>query len=81
MTVRIDLFSLHVLFSQCRSRDNEQTFHGVRVGYKLDVIISYPTNASGIIALLKTPTLAKYREFFPTLFVKTSDFQLLFNFE
>ena len=23
----------------------------------------------------------KYREFFPTLFVKTTDFQLVFNFE
>ena len=30
--------------------------------------ISYPTSASGIIVSLKTPT--KYREFFPTLFVK-----------
>ena len=29
--------------------------------------------------LLKTST--KYREFFPTLFVKTTDFQLVFNFE
>ena len=28
---------------------------------------------------IKTPT--KYREFFPTLFVKTTDFQLVFNFE
>ena len=34
---------------------------------------------SKIIVLLKTPT--KYREFLPTLFVKTTDFQLLFNFE
>ena len=34
---------------------------------------------SGIIVLLKTPT--KYEEFFPTLFVKTFDFQLVFNFE
>ena len=32
-----------------------------------------------IIVLVKTPT--KYREFFPTLFVKTTDFQLVFNFE
>ena len=32
-----------------------------------------------IIVLLKTPT--KYRKFFPTLFVKTTDFQLVFNFE
>ena len=43
------------------------------------LIISYPTSASGIIVLLKTP--AKYREFFPTVFVKTTDFQLVFNFE
>ena len=34
---------------------------------------------SGINVLLKTPT--KYREFFPTLFVKTTDSQLAFNFE
>ena len=51
----------------------------MRVGYELAIIISYPTSASGIIVLLKTPT--KYREFFPTLFVKTTDFQLVFNFE
>ena len=61
-----------------------------RVGYEmlaanetrsaeLAIIISYPTSASGIIVLLKTPT--KYREFFPTLFVKTTNFQLVFNFE
>ena len=29
--------------------------------------------------LLKTPT--KYQEFFPTLVVKLTDFQLVFNFE
>ena len=62
----------------------------VCVGYKtiiannahsaeLAIIILYPTSANGIIVLLKTPT--KYREFFPTLFVKTTDFQLVFNFE
>ena len=51
----------------------------VHVGYELAIIISYPTSASGIIILLKTPT--KYREFFPTLFVNTTDFQLVFNFE
>ena len=45
----------------------------------LAIIISHPTSASGIIVLLKTPT--KYREFFPTLFVKPTDFQLVFNFE
>ena len=39
----------------------------------------YSTGASGIIVLLKTPT--KSREFFPTLFVKTADFQLVFSFE
>ena len=47
----------------------------VRVGYELAIVIS----ASGIVVLLKTPT--KYREFFPTLFVKTIDFQFIFNFE
>ena len=55
----------------------------MRVGYEmcasLATIISYPTSLSGIIVLLKTPT--KYRDYFPTLFVKTSDFQLVFNFE
>ena len=34
---------------------------------------------SGIIVLLKTPT--KYWEFFPTILVKTTDFQPVFNFE
>ena len=55
----------------------------MRVGYEMSaslaIIISYPTSSSGIIVLLKTPT--KYRDYFPTLFVKTSDFQLVFNFE
>ena len=51
----------------------------MRVGYELAIIISYPTSAGGTIVLFKTPT--KYREFFPTLFVKTTDFQLVFNFE
>ena len=49
------------------------------VGYELAIIISSPASAGGIIVLLKTPT--KYREFFPTFFVKTTDFQLVFNFE
>ena len=39
----------------------------------------YPTSLSGIIVLLKTAT--KYGEFFTTLFVKTTDFQLVFNVE
>ena len=51
----------------------------VRVGYELAIIISYPTSASRIIVLSKTPT--KYREFFPALFVNSTDFQLVFNFE
>ena len=51
----------------------------VRVGYELAIIISYSTSLSGLIVLLKTPT--KYRELFPTLFVKTTDLQLVFNFE
>ena len=42
-------------------------------------IISYPISASGIIVLSKTPT--KYREFFPTLFIKTTDVQLVLNFK
>ena len=44
---------------------------------ELAIIISYPKSVSRIIVLLKTPT--KYREFFPTLFVKSTDFQLFFN--
>ena len=51
----------------------------MRIGYALAIIISFPIGASGIIVLLKTPT--KYRKFFPTLFLKTTDFQLVFNFE
>ena len=51
----------------------------MRIGYELAIIISYPTSASGIIDLIKTPT--KYQEFFLTFFIKTTDFQLVFNFE
>ena len=58
----------------------------MHVGYENEVhsaelatIISYPTSLSGILALSKMPT--KYWEFFPTLFIKTTDFQLVFNFE
>ena len=39
----------------------------VRVGYELAIIISYPTSASGIIVLLKTPT--KYGELIFSLFL------------
>ena len=49
------------------------------VSAELAIVISYPTSVSGIIVLLKTPT--KYGEFFPTLFVKTADLQLVFDFE
>ena len=31
----------------------------VRVGYEAAIIISYPTSASGIIVLLKTPTKSR----------------------
>ena len=44
---------------------------------ELAIIISYPTSANGIIVLSKT--LTKYREFLPTLFVKTTDFQFVFK--
>ena len=46
---------------------------------ELAIIISCLTRGNGIIVLLKTPT--KYREFLPTSLVKTTDFQLVFNFE
>ena len=46
---------------------------------ELAIIISYPKSVSGIIVLLKMPT--KYQEIFPTLFIKSTDFQLFFNFE
>ena len=46
---------------------------------ELAIIISHPTSASGIIVLWITPT--KYRELFPALFVKTTDLQLIFDFE
>ena len=52
--------------------------HG-RIAAELAIIISYPASMSRIIVLLKTPR--KYREFFPTLFAKTTDFQLVFNLE
>ena len=46
---------------------------------ELIIIISYPASPSGMTVLLKTPR--KYREFFSTLFVKATDFQLVFNFK
>ena len=43
------------------------------------VIIPNPTSASGIIVLLKCPQ--NIENFFPTLFVKTTYYQLVFDFE
>ena len=63
----------------CHVKGNRTRDLAHRRPRKLAIIISYPTSASGIIVYLKTPT--KYRELFPTLFVKTTDFQLVFNFE
>ena len=51
----------------------------MHIGYELAIIISYPTSASGLIVFLQTPT--KYREFFPTLFVKTTSLSACFNFD
>ena len=42
-------------------------------------MISYLTSTSAIIVSLKAPR--KYQQFFPTLFVRTSDFQIVLNFE
>ena len=44
------------------------------------IIISNPTSASGIIVLLKCPQNIETC-FFPTLFVKTTYYQLVFEFE
>ena len=40
-----------------------------------------PTSASRIIIIVLLKSPSKYQEFFPFLFVKTTDFQLVFNFE
>ena len=56
-----------------------QSMRDQQRGAELVIIILYPKSASGIIVLLKKPT--KYQEFFPILFVKTTDFQLVFSFE
>ena len=69
--------------------DNQQLFHEWALYMRWQIanearsaewaiIISYLTSVSGIIVLLRM--LTKYWEFFPTLFVKTSDFQLVFLF-
>ena len=47
---------------------------------ELAVIISYPTIASGIIVLSKTPT-NKISRILPDFICKKTDFQLVFNFE
>ena len=48
-----------------------------RVGWA--IIISNPTSASGITVLLLKRPQNTDRESFPTIFVKTADFQLVFN--
>ena len=53
--------------------------NGAEWSFELAIIISCLTSGNGIIVFLKTPT--KYREFLPTSFVETTDFQLVFNFE
>ena len=62
---------------QIKGQDYLTIFHACALD--MSWLFSYPTSKSGIIVLLKTPT--EYREFFPSLFVKTTDFQLVFNFE
>ena len=47
------------------------------IGNEKRITISYQTSAIGIIVLLKKPM--KYREFFPTLFVKITSFSLFLN--
>ena len=66
------------LFHECASGMRWQTANEAHSAESA-IIISYPTSETGMIVLLKTPTT--YQEFFPTLFVKTTDFQLVFNFE
>ena len=66
------------LFHECASGMRWQTVNEAHSAESA-IIISYPTSATGMIVLLKTPTT--YQEFFPTLFVKTTDFQLVFKFE
>ena len=66
------------LFHECALDMRWQIANEAR-NAELAIIISYPTSANGIIVLSKT--LTKYREFLPTLFVKTTDFQFVFNFE
>ena len=48
-----------------------------RVALTLAIIISYPTSANNC----SLKNAHKISKFFPTLFVKTTDFQLVFNFE
>ena len=66
--------NIYQLFHEWASLDMRWYIANEVRSAKLAIINSYPT-----IVLLKTPT--KYREFFQTLFVKTTDFQLVFNFQ
>ena len=46
---------------------------------ELAIIIAYPSKRQWNDCFIKM--LTKYRELFLTLFIKTTDFQLVFNFE
>ena len=58
---------------------NNNVFHECTLDMRLAIIISYPTSMSGIIIVL-LKTSANYQKFIQTLFVKTANFQLVFNF-
>ena len=59
----------------------------MRVGYEVEghtllaIIISYPTSASGIIIVLLKTSVKILRILPDFIFVKTTYFQLVFNFE
>ena len=73
------IFMLEAFFDSYDSVILNNSIPRVRVGYELAIIMSYPISASEIIVLLETPK--KYGELVLSLIVKTTDFQLVFNFE
>ena len=73
------IFMLATFFDSYDSVILNNSISRVRVGYELAIIMSYPISASEIIVLLETPK--KYGELVLSLIVKTTDFQLVFNFE
>ena len=73
------IFMLEAFFDSYDSVILNNSIPQVRVGYELAIIMSYPISASEIIVLLETPK--KYGELVLSLIVKTTDFQLVFNFE